>query len=349
VKPGNLRRAAGSLGQGILAPSDPGYALQPSDPGYALQPSDPGYALQPQIPGHILPPPKPFFPPPIRTKPGPNGHLDPCDGVVWMQSGASLDADLTGIGGSPYRGDLGATGVVIPSEATTGQDNRYLARLAVVTIPSGSAVVIRGLMQVATIRALVPTSVDISGEAVAGPTIPFEREVVSPFWKFPNGNISWHLRWKQTKAAADVHDPAQVAGTSPKIDGMDAALLYSQLVPYVTLRGGIPPGRAVGDLGTFRDMRWPWGNTDWGLNHLIMGPGQVALYASVFQPDRSIWTVENSDGTEGTITLTSNEGMRPEDQFLANFGPANVFYGRVAGAIIYEPFPCCEDAMKGHL
>jgi hypothetical protein len=285
----------------------------------------------------------------LRLATGHRQGLVPCDGVTWLQSGASFDADLTGIGTSPARGDMGQTGVVIPPEATSGQDNRYLARLAVVTIPSGSAIVVRGLMQAATIRALFTTSVVSGEETLIGPTIPFEREIESPLYHLPFGNISWHLRWKQTKAAADFFDPNQVAGTSPKIDGMDASLLYSQLVPYITLRGGIPPGVAVGDLGTFRDIRFPWGLMDSNLSHLIMGPGQVALYASVFQPDRSVWTVENSDGDDVAITIPSNDGMRPEDQFFSSFGPSNVVYGRVAGAIIYEPFPCCKEALKGNL
>jgi hypothetical protein len=276
---------------------------------------------------------KPRIPSPQRVAVG------ECEDIE-IQSGASFDADLTGIGSSPYRGDMGQTGVVIPPEATSGQDNRYLARLAVVNIPSGTAIVVRGLMQAATLRALFTTS---AGESV-GPTIPFEREIVSPFYHLPFGNISWHLRHKQTKAAADVHDPAQVAGTSPSVDGLDATLFYAQLVPYVTLRGGVPPGVAVGDLGTFRDIRFPWGDSHSNLSHLVFGPGQVAFYASVFQPDRSVWTV---DGTP--VTIPATDGMRPEDQFLADFGPSNVVYGRVAGAIIYEAFPCCDEALKGNL
>jgi len=276
-------------------------------------------------------------------------HEDlPCE-VVQIQSGASFDADLTGIGGSPARGDMGQTGVVVPPEATTGQDNRYLFRLAVVTIPSGSAIAIRGLMQAATIRALVTTTATISGATVTGPTIPFEQDITSPFWHLPFGNISWHLRHKQTKAAADVHDPAQVAGTSPKIDGMDATLFYAQLFPYVTLRGGIPPGKAIGDLGTFRDIRFPWGTMDFGLSHFVMGPGQVALYASVFQPDRSVWTLTGAGGATGQVAITARDGWREEDKFFASNGPSNVVYGRVAGAIIYEPFPCCEATFKGNL
>lgn len=266
-----------------------------------------------------------------------------------MQSGASFDADHTGIGTSPYRGDMGATGVVVPPEATTGQDNRYLFRLAVVNIPSGTGIVVRGLMQAATLRALFTTSATSDDEVVIGPVIAFEREIESPFYHLPFGNISWHFRHKQMKAAADFFDPNQMAGTTPKVDGLDASLLYGQLVPFVTLRGGIPPGKAVGDLGTFRDIRFPWGSTEFGLSHLIVGPGQVALYASVFQPNRSVWVVQDSEGANVPITLESQEGMREEDKFFASFNPGNVTYGRVAGAIIYEPFPCCDAALKGNL
>lgn len=284
----------------------------------------------------------------LRLATGSRQGLHPCE-VVELQSGASKDDDLTGIGTSPYRGDMGQTGVVVPPEATTGQDNRYLFRLAVVNIPSGSAIVVRGLMQSATIRALFTTSVTSGEEVLVGPTYPEELEITSPLYHLPFGNISWHLRHKQTKAAADFFDPNQVAGTTPKVDGVDAALLYAQLVPFITLRGGVPPGNAVGDLGTFRDIRFPWGTMDFGLSYLVTGPGQVALYASVFQPDRSVWSVTNSDGVAVPITITPLEGMREESKFFASFGPSNVVYGRVAGAIIYEPFPCCDAALKGNL
>jgi hypothetical protein len=275
-------------------------------------------------------------------------HLAECENVR-IQSGASFDADLTGVGASPYRGDMASLGVTVPPEATSGQDNRYLFRLAVVNIPGGSGIIIRGLMQFLTIRSLFTTSVVSGDETLIGPTIPFQSRPVADSWHLPFGDVSWHLRHKQTKTAARFVDPAQIAGTSPKVDGLDAALLYSQLLPYVTLRGGIPPGDAVNDLGTFYDIRFPWGSTDWGLSEVVTGPGQVVLYASVHQPNRDLWVVQNSDDEDVPITIPSNDGMRDEDKFFASFGPSNVVYGRIAGAIIYEPAPCCAEVQKGNL
>jgi len=110
--------------------------------------------------------------------------------------------------------------------------------------------------------------------------------------------------------------------------GLDSVLLYTPpLAPYIALGAGIPPGDAVGDLGTMRDIRYPWGSTDWTISELVKGPGAVAFYASVFQTN-----------AEGRPFYPGVLGMRPEDQFISNFPEA--IYGRVAGAMIVEIFPC---------
>jgi hypothetical protein len=247
-----------------------------------------------------------------------------CDNIVELASSAS-DVDSTVIGTSPYLGDRATTAVPVPVAPTLSQDNRYLFRLCGVEIPVGFGIVIRGLRQGATIRHVEQTN---------GEPLIIEREVVSPFWSFLDGNISWHLRLQQQQFAPRGFDPAQLAGTDPEMRSLDTALLYSPpLVPYTALGAGQPPGAAVGDLGTFRDMRYQWDQTQWGLSQMIRGPGAVVFYASVHQTDPA-----NRPLYPGVA------GMRPEDQFISNFPDA--IYGRVAGGMIFELMPCCDEQRK---
>jgi hypothetical protein len=245
-------------------------------------------------------------------------------GIVEVTS-AAADDDLIGVGGSPYLGDLGRTGVRVPPEPTALQDNRYLVRLCGVYVPTGGSIVIRGLRQLATLRGQRTT-----GEDPDTVTTTFEREVESPLWQFQDGNLSWHLRWQKTESSAYGCDADQEAGTSPNTQGTDTALLYLApgLVPYRAPNAGQPLGDPVGSLGTWRDnTRFSWGNTDWSLELYLCGPGKVILYVSVHQPNASL---------RAQADFPALDGMREEDKFLSSFYSTCV-YGRVAGSIIYEP------------
>lgn len=253
-----------------------------------------------------------------------------CSNIVEISS-ATSDDDLIGIGSSPYVGDLGRTGVRVPPEMTAVQANRYLIRLCGVVIPTGGELVIRGLRQLATIR----------GQRTVGEvTTTFEREVDSPLWSFPDGNISWHLRWQNTEEAPFECDPAQEPGTSPNMQGTDSAFLYLPpgLVPYKAPNAGQPLGSSVPGLGTWRDIRFPWTGTEWELEEYLRGPGKVVFYASVHQPNAVL---------RDSANFPALPGMREEDLFLSSFASTCV-YGRVAGSIIYEPMPCCGGDKKGH-
>jgi hypothetical protein len=243
-------------------------------------------------------------------------------GIVEIASAAS-DDDLIGIGGSSYKGDLGRTGVPVPSDPTATQDNRFLIRLCGVYVPTGGAITVRGLRQGVLLRGQRTV-----GEGEAAVTTTFEREQVSPFWQFPDGNISWHLRWLKTESTAYGCDAAQEPGTSPNTQGTDSALLYlPPFSPYKAPNAGMPLGDPVGSLGTWRDIRFPWENTDWSLEQVLCGPGKVVLYASVHQTNASVRVEAN---------FPALDGMREEDLFLSSFY-STCRYGRVAGAIIYEP------------
>lgn len=237
-----------------------------------------------------------------------------CPQVVELYS-ASFDADVTGIGSSPFGADLGSTGVRVPDAPTISQRSRYLFRLCGVEIPNQYAIIIKGLRQAATIR---HTEID------NGRPLILEREIVSPFWRFLDGNISWHLMLQQQQFAANVFDPAQTAGTSPEEQGLDTVLLYNPpLVPYTPPGAGYPPGNGIEDLGTIRDIRFRWDRTSWTMHTIVRGPGAVVFYASVFQTNPA-----------NRPQYPSVDGMRPEDKFLSNFPDAR--YGRVMGAMTFQ-------------
>lgn len=245
-----------------------------------------------------------------------------CRNIVELAS-SSFDPDKAGVGSSPYVGEMSSTGVVVPEAPTTSQSNRYLIRLCGVQIPAGRAIILHGLRQAATIRC------GCSG-------ITAELEITSPFWSFPDGNISWHLRLIPNVLTPAASDPNQQPGTDPNLNRLDSALLYvPPLLPYKAPNAGIPPGAAADLLGIWRDIRFPWDNTEWKLHALIEGPYNLVFYASVHQT--------NPAGRQ--IAMVADPGaLRPEDRFLATFEAA--IYGRVAGAMTVETLPECPTVRR---
>jgi len=263
-----------------------------------------------------------------------------CPYVVELVS-AAWDPDFLGIGSSPYEGDVGYTGIRVPAQPTVDQAHRYLYRLVGIEIPGGRMIVVRGVRQYVSLRTpgIAPP---------AGVQVPLEFDVESPFWHFIDGNVSWHLRWEANlQTRLNVFDRNQLPGTSPSLAGLDSALLYvPPLFPpvhfgpdYVPPGAGIPPGKNVFQLGTWHDLRYPWTNTDWDMSLPIHGPGRLVFYASVHQT--------NSATRPAIAVPPAGIGvLRPEDQFVSAFESAEtpVFYGRVAGALSVELFPCCGYA-----
>ena len=257
-----------------------------------------------------------------------------CDNLVELVS-QSRDPDYAGYGSSAFAGDLSGPGVVVPDFATTSPTNRFLIRLCGIQIPGGFGVILRGMRQAATIRTILAVGDDQE-------PLPLELDVTSPFWHFTDGNISWHLMWQGDSQSPhcttlDAGTGIQQAGTTPQFRDYSggSALVYqaynSVLRTYTAPTQGRPPGNAVANLGNLHDIRYPWRNTNWALNLPLMGPGAIVLYASVFQPNTG-----NRVPIPGCINISA---LRPEDQFVAAYPDA--VYGRVAGALTVELFPCC--------
>lgn len=256
-------------------------------------------------------------------------------GVVEVVTACS-DADSAGVGTSPYRGDFATTGIRVPVAAST-PNNRYLFLLCSAVVAAKRAVRLLGLRTLVTMRAEYD-------DEQAGTTFVFEKEVESPRWTFMDGNVSFHLKWQSmSEERRHFYDAAQPPGTMASAWSGDAGLMYvPPLVgpippPYVPLGGGIPMGRDVDYLGTWRDMRYPWHRTSWNLNVPIVGPGTVRLYASVKQTDPA------TRPAMPIFVTPDTRGWRPEDAFLYSHRDAGPVYGHVAGAMLLDLFPSVKD------
>lgn len=237
-------------------------------------------------------------------------------------SSAQFDESLNGIGGSALVGDLNSTGIPIPTSSTSAQNERYLFRLCGAVVPDRSVCVVRYLRQLLYIGAEVE-----SEEGQADETWKFEIPVLDPLWRFPDGNVSWHLV---------KHNPGRPGQTlfpgfpgqpqySQRTDMTTPALLASSPADlgYTPLGGGVPPGVGVGGLATFRDIRYPWLARDHYLGLQIQGPCTIQFYASVYQTD--------PDNRPNKPVAIEQAALRREDVFVLNY--PNAVYTRVGGSM----------------
>jgi hypothetical protein len=262
------------------------------------------------------------------------GWRSRCPVVLDVVSSA-FDADNIALGSSPYTGDMSRTGILVPATGTEDQQHRYLFRLCTIEVPSGAAAVILGVHTAHTLRAILTGTAD--GVAC---TRAVEILVREPFWQPPNGNISWHLRQYQLREhVRTISSPTMSAGNDVFMDGDDTALLHRDTVsftPYIPPGSGMPPGRAIGTLGTWRD------NRDWEVYLPVFGPKKVGLWCSVHQFVPFYICPVTAPSDLGAICQ--------EDRFLFEFsghGP-QARYGRVAGALSVELWPNCND-LRDHL
>ena len=257
----------------------------------------------------------------------------------WEIASSGLDEYLQLVGSDPF-GSQSSVGLRVPTAASTPK-NRYLMLLAGFTVAEGACVRIRGYRQLVTIGYAQP-----KGEGGTA-TYVVEQEVQSPFWRFSDGNISWHLRKMgppNAQAVPRTLDAGPVDSDSFKCLWADGAAclygnpaparpagnVYTNVVGYVPPNGGKPYGEDVNaKLGTFYDLRTQW-RTHGGWEALdipIRGPETVALFASVKQ----------SDPSRTSLTLPKTfyaGGLSVEEQFLQNF--PNAIYWRVGGALRVE-------------
>ena len=221
--------------------------------------------------------------------------------------------------------------------------NRYLFMLCAFNVNKGQCARLRGWRELLTIG--------IKQETDAGAFRVVEQEVFSPFWKFQDGNVSFHLmdmgppggqglpltvrgpfdldnfkfRWATS--------PALLYDTGTVVPAGDP--FYVDLTTYVAPNQGKPYGiPLIPGMGVMYDLRTPWrsGGLPWhAIDIPVQGPRTVALFASVRQtdPDTRIALVPPT-----APAIFYPEGLSPEEQFLLNFPEA--VYWRVGGGLIVD-------------
>lgn len=244
--------------------------------------------------------------------------------------GQNPNLQLVGSGpeGGPY--DLGL--MIGPNG---GARIRQTFLLATKTFGAHTRGYLRGLRQYLTIGTYLPVSGTAQGYLL-------ETPVVTPTWKFSDGNVMWMLR----KIPGSKSHFTPNASNGPGISFRTAntpSLLFETVTgnpPYVTSTppyGGRPPGNIlVPELGRFFDLRSSWAEP-LELDIEISGPCTIAFFASVQQ------TIPiSAGGTQivppATPVISTIAGAAPEDAFLQTYSSSGtpVSYIRIAGALQFE-------------
>ena len=252
---------------------------------------------------------------------------------------ATLDPFVVLIGSDPYGSPVG-TGLLVPSTptgslVTAGQSpsqSRYLFLLAREQFNAGEqGVRLTGIRQYAE---LVATVAGTDG----APNTVFSKEITSPLWHPPDGNISWHVMvipktWQSTRNV-------QNADTLMFRDSKGPALLSETIAgplfaptAYTPPNGGRPWGKPLGSvsLGNMHDLRYRYRQSqlEQTLDIPVPLPCDVALFVSVRQNDPL------TNPCAGILTPCQLAALSPEDQFLVSFcGSAQ--YGRIAGSLVFD-------------
>jgi hypothetical protein len=260
-----------------------------------------------------------------------------------------------GYGLGPYGGPPTFVGLRVPFLPTdsAGVTGRYLFLLAVFSVGHGECFRLAGYRQMATIGIAQTTGTETN---VTRRVI--EQQITTPFFRFPDGDISWHIRLLgeqptelmtgQRPGAADMNSFIQYGANTPALlygppaPDVPVGRIYPNIATYTPPNGGRPYGNPIPNkMGDFFDIRTQWmTHGAWGsLEMPIYGPETVAFFCSVRQTDPN--TRPNIVVPDAPPDFYSN-GLSPEEQFILNFtttsdittfGPQ---YWRVAGSLIFE-------------
>lgn len=251
---------------------------------------------------------------------------------------ATVDPSAALIGTDPWSQPV-ATGVLVPSTQTASfvpaganpSQYRYLIQLAREQFASGETGV-----RLTGIRLYAELTGSVTLES--GAVLTFRREIESPLWHPPDGNISWHV--VVIPKTFQVTRNVQNADSLAFRDSRGPALLYEtfagpQFAPtaYTPPNGGRPWGKPLASvsLGNMHDMRYRWrtGYLEQMLDVPVPLPCDVALYASVRQNDPS------TNPAASSLTANQFSALSPEDQFLTAYN-ATAQYGRIAGSLVFS-------------
>lgn len=251
---------------------------------------------------------------------------------------ATLDPFVALLGSDPYNAPV-ATGLLVPSTPTatfvpagaSPSQYRYLMLLAREQFASGE----QGA-RLTGIRLYEELVATVSGVGT------FRKEIKSPLWHPPDGNVSFHVM--VIPKTAQVTRNVQNADSLMFRDSYGPALLFQtfagpQFAPtaYTPPNGGRPWGSPLADvsLSNMHDLRYRWrtGYLEQMLDIPIPLPCDIALFASVRQNDPS------TNPAASGLSANQFTALCPEDQFLTAFpGGAGVGaqYGRIAGSLVFS-------------
>lgn len=255
------------------------------------------------------------------------------------------NAEVGFIGSDPYNTNA-YTGLVVPDVPSSDiDDERYLFLLARASFRSGEqnpehcGVRLVGIRQYAELVARLPareSPLDSESGPPTGATVTFRKEITSPLWHLPDGNISWHVMIVNV-VTRDTRNPANSDGFNYQ-DARSPALLYQLGAPsgvgYVPPNGGRPWGTPLAaSLGNIHELRYPWRsfNSEYALDIPIPTPCDVLLFASVRQNDPALNPTLDSSTADCAVFSALSE----EDRFMVAFNNF-VQYGTIAGALVFD-------------
>jgi hypothetical protein len=261
-------------------------------------------------------------------------------------STVGIDEALAGLSSDPFGASVPTSlGLRIPAFVPANGE-RYLFLLASREVVARQRVRVRGWRQYLTIG---------YNGASGVPSNPVELAVTTPNFRFPDGNVSWHLvREPGPLSNATLLRPNTDLASFMFADSSTPALLYQSYTQsantgfyMLNLTSYVAPTQRratwepiAASLGNVRDLRAPWDDAhSWNsLDVNVQGPCRVSLYASVLQTNPN--TRSNP-----VIPVT---GGPPEQRFIADVSGLEleglaVNFWRVAGALIFDDCVCVEE------
>ena len=255
------------------------------------------------------------------------------------------NAEFGYIGSDPYNTHA-YTGLVVPPTPSSENDGaRYLFLLGRSAFRTGEqsrehcGVRLVGIRQYVELVARLPareSPLDAESGPPTGATVTFRKEITSPLWHLPDGNISWHVMINNV-VSRDTRNPANSDGFNYQ-DSRSPSLLYQAGAPdgtgYVPPNGGRPWGTPLAaSLGNIHELRYPWrsNQTEYELDIPIPTPCDVLLFASVRQADPALNPTLDSD----TADCAMFSALSEEDRFMVAFNDV-VQYGTIAGSLVFD-------------
>ena len=185
--------------------------------------------------------------------------------------------------------------------------------------------------------ARIPAGIPPLTGGTIGNTVTFRKEIKSPLWHPPDGNISWHVMI-QPRTSRDTRNPANTDGVIFQ-DSTSPSLLYQTIAGppgaptvYTPPNGGRPWGVPMAaSLGNIHELRYRSRSdqSERVLDIPVPVPCDVVLVASVRQNDPATNPVFVDDGCLQFGALSE------EDQFLVAYG-AFAQYGSIFGALTFD-------------